>query len=149
LIKLRRILGFGIPALVAGMLFVPNASAQQIDPEDVPSVGVLPVGTRTDDPNSGQWFIAALAPNESKHFTAAIANPATVAQRVKLYLADLDFSANGAPEIAEVSDDVGTWGSVEQSGVEVPPQGQVNVGFTITPPPGADPGGSPMWPWPG
>jgi hypothetical protein len=139
-LKLRRLLGFGIPALVAGMLYVPTAAAQETRPQDVPSVGVLPVGTKTDDPNSGQWFIAALAPGESKHFVAGITNPAGIPQRVKLYLADLDFTANGAPEVAEVSDEVGTWGSVEQTNVEVPPLGQVQVGFTIKAPATADPG---------
>ena len=122
------------------MLCVPGAAAQQLDPEDVPSVGVQPIGTASDDPNSGQWFIAALSPGESVRFTAGVANPALIPQRVKLYLADLDFTADGTPEVAEVSDEVGTWGSVDQTTLEVPPRSVIPVGFTIRAPATADPG---------
>ena len=92
-----------IPALVAGMaLPVPAwAQAQQQQPQ-IPSVAVTPAQRSPNDPNNGQWFfIDGLLPGQTGQSSAKLTNPANVPQTVHLYLADLDFVANGGARLAD------------------------------------------------
>lgn len=137
-----------IPALVAGMTLssASVASAQAADPNSVvTSVGVTPVGTNPDDPNGGQWFYAAPKPAkdgfEPVQLTARIANPANVPQTIRLYLADVEFTDKGAPDLKlDSPKDVGAWGAFEPATLTVQPKSDVTVPFTITAPAGAEPG---------
>lgn len=125
-----------IPALAAGMMGVAHA---QTDGQ-MPSVIVRPMGTATDDPNGGQWFVTNLTPTETKEIQVQLFNPASVEQTIKLYLADIRFDRKGVPEVTNVPVDVGTWGSFEQPTVTIAPQETMVRGFTLTAPEGADPG---------
>lgn len=130
-----------VPALVAGTVVAALAQTDQGVPgSDIPSVGVLPVGTGSSDPNAGQWFIATLSPGQTGRMSARIFNPATVDQTVRLYLADLDFGTDFTPLVADVSDDVGAWGAFDQPTVTVPARQTVVAEFSMTAPEGAEPG---------
>lgn len=132
-----------VPALVAGTVMSDPASAQTPAPPtgaDIPSVGVAPIGTKSSDPNSGQWFIGAGGPGTTIKFRARLANPAQVPQTVKMSLADLDFGDDGTPTIAETSDDIGTWGTVTPASVTIDALKSIEVPFEVTVPVGADPG---------
>jgi hypothetical protein len=111
----------------------------------ITSVGVTPVGTNPDDPNGGQWFYGAPKPTqdgyEPVHLTARIANPAAVPQTIRLYLADVDFTDKGAPNLKlDSAQDVGAWGGFEPSTLTVQPKTDVTVPFTVTAPKDAEPG---------
>ncbi len=143
-----------VPVLAAGMAlaipaFSTPAFAQTAPPTTapadqpaagIPSVGVIPVGTKPDDPNGGQWFVMTLSPGESGTAQARIANPADIPQTVRVYLADLDFSTDGTPNVANASSDVGTWGKTGLGELTIPPKTSATVPFTVTVPNNADPG---------
>lgn len=130
--------------VVAGLLIGGPATAaqegEQAPGADIPSVSVLPTNTDPSDPNAGQWFVTTISPGQTGRLTARIYNPASVDQIVRLTLADLDFAEDGTPTVADVSQDVGTWGAFDQPTVTVPALQQVEVGFSITAPEGAEPG---------
>src|SRR5438270_2699652 len=137
-----------IPALVAGMaLSVTAASAQTQQPQQpaqVQSVGVTPVRTSPDDPNGGQWFfLDNLLPGQVGHSGAKITNPAAVPQTLHLYLADLNFVANGGSQVADKgkSVDIGSWGGFgDSSTITRPPRTTIVVPFSRTVPKDAEPG---------
>lgn len=134
----RALLGLIIvPALAAGTM-IPVAVAQTKG--EVPSVSVDPVGTNENDPNGGQWFVANLDPLQTKRFQVRIYNSASIAQKVSLYLADIRFDRKGAPQVASVATDIGTWGGFTHSSVTIGPRKAVVESFSITAPKGADPG---------
>lgn len=128
-------------ALVAGTVAAP-VMAQTAGDGPEPSVGVVPVGTTSDDPNAGQWFIGEGVPGSPDpiRFTARVTNPSSLAQSVKLYLADLDFGDDGTPVVADDSDDIGTWGTVSPGQVTLAPQQAMEIPFELRVPAGADPG---------
>lgn len=133
-----------VPAILAGTIAASPAHAQTTGTPnaEIPSVGVIPVGTQSDDPNAGQWFIADGVPGAAApvKFTARITNPAQVPQTVKMYLADLDFTDDGTPAVADQSDDIGTWGTVTPGTLSIDAQKSVEVPFELRVPAGADPG---------
>ena len=134
----RRLLGSVIiPAVLAGMM-TPVASAQTA--EQIPSVSVRPVGTGENDPNGGQWFVASMNPGETKRLEARIYNPATVPQKVDLYLAGMRFNDNGTVEVTNTPTDVGTWGKFERDSTTIGPRETTIEAFEITVPKGVDPG---------
>lgn len=132
-----------IPAMVAGMLHV--AAIAQTGGQggsDQAGVGIQPLDTKPTDPNGGQWFFRQGAPGETLQFRARLVNLATVERTVKLYLADLNFSADGTPQIprpGEPSRDIGTWGGDVRSYTLEPNAAEV-VTFSVTVPASADPG---------
>lgn len=132
-----------IPAMVAGMLHVPaTAQTGGQGGSDQAGVGIQPLDTKPTDPNGGQWFFRQGAPGETLQFRARLVNLATVERTVKLYLADLNFSADGTPQIpkpGEASKDIGTWGGDVRSVVLKPNAAEV-VTFSVTVPASADPG---------
>jgi hypothetical protein len=136
-----------IPALVAGMALPAPAWAQteQAPPSpQVPSVGVTPVSTSPNDPNGGQWFfIDNLLPGQVGRSSAKITNPADVPQTLHLYLADLNFVANGGSQVAEKgrSVDIGSWGGFgDSSTIVIPAKATMVVPFSIAVPGDAEPG---------
>lgn len=133
-----------VPALLVGTISASPAHAQTTGTPgaEIPSVGVVPVGTQSDDPNAGQWFIADGVPGAAEpiRFTARVTNPAQVPQTVKMYLADLDFTDDGTPAVADESDDIGTWGTVIPATLSIEAQKSVEVPFELRVPAGADPG---------
>lgn len=107
----------------------------------VPGVDIVPADSDPNGPNGGGWFFLELAPGQATTFEAIIRNPATVPQRVKVYLRDLAFARDGTPTINQGEQkDVGAWGAAEQPFVDVPAQGEARVKFKINPPVGVDPG---------
>jgi hypothetical protein len=134
-----------IPALVAGMALPARAWAQtQAPPQQVPSVAVTPATKSPNDPNNGQWFfIDGLLPGQTGQSAAKLTNPASVPQTVHLYLADLDFVANGGARLADdgKSVDIGTWGGFgSNSNVTLAPNETRVVPFGVTVPNDAEPG---------
>jgi hypothetical protein len=133
-----------IPALVAGMVHIPAAYGQtssQTSAENA-GVGIQPLGTSKDDPNGGQWFVKQGAPGDTLAFQARLTNLASVERTVKLYLADLNFSADGTPQIPHTqaeSKDIGTWGGGVRS-YTLKANSAENVTFNLTVPDNADPG---------
>ena len=130
-----------IPALVAGMVHVPAAFAQA-PAQDQAGVGIQPLDTKPDDPNGGQWFFKEGAPGQTLEFRARLTNLASVERTVKLYLADLNFSADGTPQIPHTqaeSKDIGRWGGDVRS-FTLKPNSAENVTFSVTVPDNADPG---------
>src|SRR5579864_8156946 len=106
-----------IPVLVAGMaLAAPAAAAQTAAPTtDVPSVGLAPVGSTRGGPGGGAWFAVTLSPGEGTQQAIRIINPAAVQQTVRLVLSDMNFSADGTPQIGMTTADVGSWGGFSTS----------------------------------
>jgi hypothetical protein len=139
MLKARRALvGLAIiPALAAGMM-ASVAVAQA--PKQIPSITVRPVGTDENDPNGGQWFVENLNPLDTKTFQVRLHNPAEVAQKVKLYLADMRFDDKGVPEVTNVPNDIGLWGRFAHPNVTIPPRKTIVETFSITAPKDADPG---------
>jgi hypothetical protein len=134
-----------VPALVAGTAFGASAPAfaQQAPPPQQPvrqSVGISPVGATRTDPNGGQWFTLDLGQGQHGTGKVRIANPADAEQTVKLYLTDVDFSANGSPQLSDHPTDVGTWGAFENATVTVPAKSVVEQTFSIAVPNDAEPG---------
>ena len=133
-----------IPAFVAGMLHIPSAYAQtqsQTSSENA-GVGIQPLDTQPGDPNGGQWFFKQGSPRDVLEFRARLVNLASVERTVKMYLADLNFSADGTPQIpkpGEPSKDIGTWGSGVQTYTLAANKAQ-DITFKVTVPDGADPG---------
>jgi hypothetical protein len=106
----------------------------------IPSLIVHPVGTAKDDPNGGQWFVTNLSPTETKQLRVQLFNPASVAQTVKLYLADIRFDRGGLPEVTNAPVDIGTWGRFAHPTVTIAPKQTMVEAFSITAPKSADPG---------
>jgi hypothetical protein len=135
-----------IPALVAGMALPVQAAWAQAQPPQpqVPSIAVTPAYKSPNDPNNGQWFfIDGLLPGQTGQSGAKLTNPANVPQTVHLYLADLDFVANGGARLADEgkSVDIGTWGSFGQnSTITLAPNETRLVPFGVTVPRDAEPG---------
>lgn len=131
-----------IPALVAGMMHVPAAHGQAQTSSADAGVGIQPLDTNPTDPNGGQWFFKEGSPGQTLEFKARLVNLATVERTVKMYLADLNFSADGTPQIpkpGEASKDIGTWGGGVQS-FTLPANKAQDVTFKVTVPTSADPG---------
>src|SRR3954469_2197954 len=139
-----------IPALVAGMALSMSApaSAQAAPPApqapQIPSVAVTPAYSSPKDPNNGQWFfIDGLLPGQTGQSAARLTNPANVPQTVHLYMADLDFVANGGARLAEEgkSVDIGTWGGFgPDSTITLAPNETRLLPFGVTVPKDAEPG---------
>src|SRR5437868_3013064 len=95
-----------IPALVAGMALTssPPAWGQTQAPPSpqVPSIAVTPAVKSPNDPNNGQWFfLDGMLPGQTGQSAAKLTNPASIPQTVHLFLADLDFVANGGARLAD------------------------------------------------
>src|SRR5437660_42719 len=124
-----------IPTLVVGMVASSSslAFAQSPDTTNVPSVGVQPVGSTVNDPNKGQWFIAAVNPTQTARFVAHVTNIAPVEQTVAVYLTDVLFNKKGVPQLVEreKATDVGTWSAFAGPTVKVPARGAIDMPFTV------------------
>ena len=131
-----------IPATVAGMLHVPAAFGQAQTSSAEAGVGIQPLGTSSSDPNGGQWFFKEGLPGTELEFQARLVNLASVERTVKMYLADLNFSADGTPQIpkpGEPSKDIGTWGGGVQTFTLAANKAQ-DISFKLRVPENADPG---------
>jgi hypothetical protein len=107
----------------------------------VQSVGVTPVGTDSNDPNAGQWFVGAGGPGSEIRMVAHIANPADVDQTVRLSVADVIFDKKGAPQLHDKDvKDIGTWVRIDNPDVTIPAKKAMDVSFTVVVPKGAEPG---------
>src|SRR5436309_9323426 len=140
-----------IPALVAGMAltFAPQAwgqtaGSQPPQPPQAPSIAVTPAVKSPNDPNNGQWFfLDGMLPGETGQSAAKLTNPASIPQTVHLFLADLDFVANGGARLADEgkSVDIGTWGGFgTNSTVTLAPNETRVVPFGVSVPKDAEPG---------
>lgn len=103
-------------------------------------MSIRPQHPRADAPNHGLWFVVDARPGVEVAETALVANPGPTSQRVRLYLADLTFGANGSPTVADQATEVGAWGRFDEADVVVPAGGEVAARFTIRVPAGTDPG---------
>jgi hypothetical protein len=130
-----------VPAAAQTGPTIPADSTAATPPDDIPSVGVTPTESHPDDPNKGGWFVFSSEPGWTAETEARIGNPATIPQKVTLYLADLVFGKDGTPTIPNGKPtDVGAWGAFDTPEVVIPPQQFVRVKFHLTVPAGADPG---------
>jgi len=118
---------------------VPSRALAQSEAQ-TPAVEVHPVGTTRDDPNGGQWFVTTLKPGETTELGVRLYNPAEVTQTVKVYLADIRFDSQGAPEVENNSQDVGTWGQFDVLRMTVPAKQSIIESLPIKAPEAADPG---------
>ena len=135
-----------IPALVAGMALPVPAWAQTTAPPSpqVPSIAVTPAYKSPNDPNNGQWFfIDGLLPGQTGQSGAKLTNPASIPQTVHLYLADLDFVADGGARLADEgkSVDIGSWGGFGANATVTLGPGETRVvPFGVSVPRDAEPG---------
>lgn len=128
--------------LLVGIPGLRGASAGEVPPVDPaePSVDVVPATIDPRGPNRGLWFVVRAAAGQAVTVPVRVVNPATVPQRVRLQLAELDFGPDGAPRVVERGTDVSTWGTFARPELVVPPGGEVLVDLTVTVPEGAAPG---------
>jgi hypothetical protein len=118
--------------LLLGML----ASGGTVRADDAPQFGIRPA-TPGADPASSGYFILKAQPGTTLHDAVVVANPGTVPVKMLLYPVDASTSQAGGAAYMSNSDprkDVGAWITLEQNEVDVAPQKQVTVGFTIAVP---------------
>lgn len=117
------------------------AQAATTSTHDVPAVDIVPVGTTHHDPNQGMWFVFALGRNHSGHGVAQLINPADIAQTVRLYPRELDFTDAGTPSLSpDTRAGIGSWVTFDHPVVTVAAQQRLDVGFTVRIPADAEPG---------
>lgn len=135
----KKYLAPSVAALVAATLFVPvSGNAQE---GETPSVSLFPAVQRPNDPDNGNSFFMELGPGQTAAGQAKIFNPSEVAQTVKLYIRDLEYTDQGTPSINDGEQtDVGSWGTFDQTEMTLQPKKSVIAQFSITVPAGADPG---------
>lgn len=105
------------------------------------SIEVAPADSKPDDPNGGRWFFARIVPSQTLAISAAVRNNSTGVQTVRMYLRDLDFSADGTPQIKQgPQTDVGGWGQADPSEVQIQPRSSVRVRIRVAVPAEAEPG---------
>jgi hypothetical protein len=131
-----------VVAALASAAALPLSAGASAAPatDQAPSVSIRPAHPRPDAPNHGQWFVVDGRPGEVVPGTAIVSNPGASVQHVRLYLADLTFSKEGAPTIVDPPKEVGAWGGFDVTEVVLPAGGQQAVGFTVRVPLGTEPG---------
>ncbi len=91
-----------------------------------------------------QYFFLELSPGATVRDSVTVKNAGKARQVLDIYPADAFNVESGAGfalrKRGEKNNDVGSWITLDKTRVEVPPEGSVNVPFTLTVPRGASPG---------
>jgi hypothetical protein len=127
-----------VPAMIAPLFLLLGmlAGGGTVRADDAPQFGIRPA-TPGADPASSGYFILKAQPGATLHNAVVVANPGTVPVKMLLYPVDASTSQGGGAAYMSNSDprkDVGAWITLEQTEVDVAPQKQVTVGFTIAVP---------------
>src|SRR3989442_11245416 len=126
----RRVAAVALVVLAAGVPVWAQTPAEQ-----APSVGVEPAQRELTGPNAGQWFVMELTQGETGRMSARLTNISKVPIKVRLYLADLEFTADGTPSVKDPPyGDVGSWGGFAKPDVVVPPESNLVAEFTVLAP---------------
>jgi hypothetical protein len=129
-----------VPAMIVPLVFLLGmlTSGIAVRADDAaPQFGIRPANPGADPASSG-YFILKAQPGATLRDAVVIANPGTVPVKMILYPVDAATGQNGGAVYMtnnEPRKDVGAWITLEQTTVDVPPQQQATVGFTISVPP--------------
>ncbi len=117
-------------ALLIGIV----AGVTAVAADDTPQFGIRPANP---DPANGGYFVLKAQLGQSIDDAIVVANPGTVPIAVSLYPVDAMSGQNGGAVYLGNNDprkDVGAWITLETNHVDVPPQQQATVKFTVTVP---------------
>jgi hypothetical protein len=98
-----------------------------------PQFGIRPANP-TAETSTGGYFTLKAQPGETVKDAVLVANPGTVPVTILLYAVDATSGQNGGAVYMNNDDprkDVGAWITLEQTSVDVPPQKQTTVNFTM------------------
>ncbi len=132
--KGRHYLRAGIPPIMLLLGMLASLSAAQA--ADEPQFGIRPANPSADAATSGYFTLRARAGDTLKD-AVVVANPGTVPIKVALYPVDATSGQGGGAVYMGTTDPrkgVGAWITLEKAVVEVAPQKQETVPFTITVP---------------
>jgi hypothetical protein len=107
------------------------AGATAVAADDTPQFGIRPANP---DPAAGGYFVLKAQLGQSIDDAIVVANPGTVPIKVDLYSVDAVSGQNGGAVYMGNNDprkDVGAWVTLEQNQVDVPPQQQATITFTV------------------
>lgn len=110
------------------------AGAVSVAADDTPQFGIRPANP---DSSGGGYFILKAQSGQALDDAIVVANPGTVSIKVNLYAVDSMSGQSGGAVYMGNNDprkDVGAWITLETNQVEVPPQQQATVKFTIAVP---------------
>ncbi|MBW3588750.1 MAG: DUF916 domain-containing protein [Actinobacteria bacterium] len=123
--------------MAATLMLVPLAVLAQ----EVPSASLSPADSKPHDPDGGNSFFLEIAPGEVGTGRARLVNPSDSPLNIKLYIRDVAYTDDAAPEIVDGEQtDVGAWASFNEQEITLAGREQRIVEFSITPPQGAEPG---------
>jgi hypothetical protein len=127
-----------MPAMIVPLLLLLGilASGGTVRADGAPQFGIRPANPGADPASSG-YFVLKAQPGATLRDSVVVANPGTVPVKMLLYPVDATTGQNGGAiylSSSEPRKDVGAWITLEQSEVDVPPQKQVTVGFTVAVP---------------
>lgn len=115
--------------LLGLMISVPAVRAD----DSAPQFGIRPANP-TAETSTGGYFTLKAQPGATLKDAVLVANPGTVPVKILLYAVDATSGQNGGAVYMNNDDprkDVGSWITLEQSSVDVPPQKQTTVNFTM------------------
>jgi hypothetical protein len=107
--------------------------------DDAPQFGIRPADPGSEPATNG-YFVFTAQPGETLTNSVVVSNPGTVPITVLLYPVDATTGQMGGAAYLNRNDprtDVGTWVTIENTRIDVPPQKQVTVNFTVVVPPTA------------
>jgi hypothetical protein len=110
------------------------AGVTAVAADDTPQFGIRPANP---DPANGGYFVLKAQLGQSIDDAIVVANPGTVPITVSLYPVDAMSGQNGGAVYMGNNDprkDVGAWITLETNRVDVPPQQQATVKFTVAVP---------------
>lgn len=120
-----------VPFMLLLGLLVGVPAARADDP--APQFGIRPANP-TAETATGGYFTLKAQPGETVKDAVLVANPGTVPVKILLYAVDATSGQNGGAVYMNNDDprkDVGAWITLEQASVDVPPQKQTTVNFTM------------------
>lgn len=118
--------------LLAPVVCLPVVRAQ----DAAPQFGIRPANP-TAETSTGGYFTLKAQPGETLKDAVIVANPGTVPVKLLLYAVDATSGQNGGAVYLNNDaprKDVGAWIALEQTTVDVPPQKQTTVNFTMAVP---------------
>ncbi|MGI8855234.1 MAG: WxL protein peptidoglycan domain-containing protein [Thermomicrobiales bacterium] len=116
--------------LLLGLMI--SVSAVRAD-DAAPQFGIRPANP-TPETSTGGYFTLKAQAGETLKDSVLVANPGTVPVTLLLYAVDATSGQNGGAVYLNNDDprkDVGSWITLEQTTVDVPPQKQTTVNFTM------------------